>query len=242
MHAFHFGERGRELYGAHEAPAEPSPVAVVLCAAWGPEHLSGHQALRRLARVLVEEGMHAFRFDYAGTGDSAGDGSEVTLGSMVEDVEVAVEEAAALSQASEIHLVGLRLGGTVASLHASGSRDVTGAVLWDPVTDGDGYRAFLRRSAGGRVGEAWDVGGHLLGPEMQRELEELSLPSPPSRPWFRLGHGFVAEGSPVADLEDAGWTTEAYAEPPPWLEGADFGGTALPATTIARIARVVRDA
>ena len=74
MNLLFFGSSARQLFGAYHTP--PSTVAerggAVLCPSWGSEYQASHRILRRLATRLSESGYHVLRFDYYGTGDSAG--------------------------------------------------------------------------------------------------------------------------------------------------------------------------
>src|ERR1700744_4792050 len=53
----------------HDAPGTRG---VVLCNAFGHEAMWSHKSMRRLATQLARNGMPTLRFDYHGTGDSAG--------------------------------------------------------------------------------------------------------------------------------------------------------------------------
>lgn len=242
MHGFYFGDRHRQLYGAYDAPVQPSSRAVVICQPWGPEGLSGHQSLRRLARVLADNDVHAMRFDYYGTGDSAGNGSDTTLESMLADLDYAVEECADLSQLEQVWLVGVRLGGTLAAQYAPTAGAVSGVVLWDPIVDGPAYLDQLEQNAKGQVEGAWDVGGFLLSPEMRHQIADFALSDPPERGGGRPCHAFCFKSScDSAVLERAGYGVQVYNEPPPWLVHADFGSIAVPNATISAITEFLRD-
>jgi pimeloyl-ACP methyl ester carboxylesterase len=116
---------------------------VVICYPFGAEYLRAHRALKELAQRLAAAGFHALRFDYFGTGDSAGAAEEAVLEQWLEDVANAIEEAKAMSGATRLSLVGLRLGATLASLAASPRTDIGKVVLWDPVISGRSHLAEL---------------------------------------------------------------------------------------------------
>ena len=65
---------------------------------------------------LERAGMHTLRFDYLGTGDSAGDVEQASPAQWVADVKAAVEEIQGRLPASSVTLVGLRLGATLAAV------------------------------------------------------------------------------------------------------------------------------
>ena len=138
MNPFFFGTSAEPLFGVFH-PAKSStaqPVAVLLCCPLGWEQMRSHRAFRQLALLLSRAGFCVMRFDYYGTGDSAGDGESVSLEHCVADVEVAVEELQAMSGMSSVALVGLRMGASIAALAAQRIPGLSKVVLWDPVTDG----------------------------------------------------------------------------------------------------------
>ena len=65
--------------------------------------------------MLAASGWDTLRFDYYGTGDSAGDLIEANLGGWEKDIEWAIEEARATSGANRVALIGLRLGANLAA-------------------------------------------------------------------------------------------------------------------------------
>jgi pimeloyl-ACP methyl ester carboxylesterase len=146
---FYFGDSRRPLFGVHHPPrASSRGPGVVLCPPFGQESLRAHRSLRELAVRLADAGFPALRFDYRGSGDSAGEPEEARLEGWAEDVAAAVAEMRESTGQRRVALVGLRLGGSMAAL---GARLVGGAeslVLWEPVVDGAAYLAELRRAHG----------------------------------------------------------------------------------------------
>src|SRR4029077_6329596 len=71
--AFWFGPPDRRAFGWYHAPlGAPRDMAVVLCPSLGHESVCTHRAYRPLAEQLATLGFPVLRFDYHGTGDSAG--------------------------------------------------------------------------------------------------------------------------------------------------------------------------
>lgn len=135
MNCFHFGPSRRPLFGVYDAPGRMSRRGVVLCPAWGNEHLRAHKAMRRLAVLLADAGFHVLRFDYYGTGDSGGDTLDARPSEFAADARTAIEELRDVGGVTRVSLVGLRLGAMVAARAVAGRRDVDRVVLWDPVLD-----------------------------------------------------------------------------------------------------------
>jgi pimeloyl-ACP methyl ester carboxylesterase len=156
---YYFGPADRPLLGAlHQAARlRRSSVAVLLCNPMGEEATRAHRLYRVMASQIEHAGYAAMRFDYSGTGDSAGADAEATLDAWLSDIEFAVEELRAASGATQVFVVGLRVGGLLAALvERRGRVRFQHYVLWDPVVDGLGYlrelasahRAFMTDEIG----------------------------------------------------------------------------------------------
>ena len=141
MNLLFFGSSDRQLFGAYHAPVARVPArgAAVLCPPWGQEYIVCHRTLRRLATRLSERGFHVLRFDYYGTGDSAGEREEGDLSSWYADAELAVDELRDMSGQSNVACIGVRLGAVVAWRLGMNRPDVSTVVMWDPVVDGADY-------------------------------------------------------------------------------------------------------
>ena len=147
---FFFAPRNRvdnqQLYGVyHEPPTWPArEVGVVLCYPHGQEMLRSHRAFHFLAAQTAFAGFPTLRFDPAGSGDSAGDGAQMTLAGWIEDIRLAVEELRTRSGVGPVVLAGLRMGASAALLAANSLSDICGMVLWEPVINGANYLEELR--------------------------------------------------------------------------------------------------
>ncbi|MDX2205394.1 MAG: alpha/beta fold hydrolase [Hyphomicrobiaceae bacterium] len=146
MTPLYFGTGKRRLFGVLD-PAQArsgKSQAAVICYPWGSEYIFAHRALRHLARQLAARGFNVLRFDYYGTGDSAGEESEVRLAGWREDIAAAIEELKETCDARAVTLIGLRLGASLAAeVAALGRKDVTALVLWDPAVSGSEHLDML---------------------------------------------------------------------------------------------------
>ena len=107
----------------------------------GEEGRSAHRTFRRLAESLAEQGIVALRFDYDGTGDSAGlQDDPDRVASWLGSVEAARQFLLDLGT-PDVSAVGMRLGATLAGCQAAASTPFHSLVLWDPCLSG---RTFLR--------------------------------------------------------------------------------------------------
>ena len=145
MRPSYFGSSTRPLFGVlHEARGSRARPGAVLCPPFGQEALRAHRCLRELAARLAEAGFHALRFDYSGSGDSAGEPGEARLEAWIEDAVSAVAEIRDSTGEARVVLVGLRLGAAVAALAARRAGGAAALVMWEPVTNGAAHLAGLR--------------------------------------------------------------------------------------------------
>ncbi|AFT85947.1 alpha/beta fold hydrolase [Paraburkholderia phenoliruptrix] len=121
------------------------PHGVVLCYPFGYDALCTYRGMRRLAERLAARGIAVLRFDYPGTGDSAGDASEPgRWRAWIDSITKAVALLRQSTGVERVSLCGLRLGGTLAALAAQQLGDVDGLVLLSPVLSGKNYQRELR--------------------------------------------------------------------------------------------------
>lgn len=185
MRASFFGEKNRQLLGLHHAPDGRAKSIAVLCCHPGPqEYMRTYRAVKNMADGLSRAGIHVLRFDWSGTGDSAGHLRDATLDTWQEDLALAAEELLDLSGARKLAIVGLRLGASLAALAcAKGAVAARELLLWDPVVRGrdwlesawrahqwhlDQYRVELSPDPGALLGGA-------LSAAMRSDLESLDL-------------------------------------------------------------------
>jgi uncharacterized protein len=149
MNPFYFGTHERRLLGVYEAARRSKASrGVVLCHPWGAEYIHAYRAMRQLAKMLTANGIHTLRFDYFGTGDSAGGTTAGDIGGWEIDIQSAIEELKDTTGISRVSLIGLRLGATLAANVAVRADSlVNSLVLWDPIVSGAEYLTELHRGA-----------------------------------------------------------------------------------------------
>jgi alpha-beta hydrolase superfamily lysophospholipase len=137
-----FGPESRPLYGWVARPAGGvARGGVILCPPMGEEGRAAHRTFRRLAEELADAGIVALRFDYDGTGDSAGlQDDPDRVPSWLASIEAARQYLLDLG-APTVAAVGMRLGATMAAAQAAASAPFSSLVCWDPCLSG---RTFLR--------------------------------------------------------------------------------------------------
>lgn len=179
MNPILFGSRERPLFGVvSPACGQRRMRGIVICGPIGEEYQRAHRALRVLAQFLARDGHDVLRFDYFGTGDSAGEGFEMDMGGAVADAVSAVEEIGDVAAVTRCTLVGLRAGAAIAAQAANRVHQVDRVVLWDPVTDGEEYAASMLADATplpGNHGGGLNVRGFLFSRGLIEEIARIDV-------------------------------------------------------------------
>ena len=183
--AFYLNDDGRSLFAwLHTHRSEECfDHGVVICSPIGFEQLHAHRGLRHLADQLAHHQIPALRFDWHGTGDSAGDDSDPNrLTAWRANVHAAVSWMKTRCGCRQVSIVGLRMGATIASLSLNDAMDIENLVLWDPVTTGRSYvremtlidmMSEARPATGTDNDGTIDAAGFLLSRETTSETDEL---------------------------------------------------------------------
>ena len=181
-----FGPRHR-LFGWYHPAGGPTVAdcGVVICAPLGFEESCAHRALLHWARALADAGYPTLRFDYDGTGNSAGSDVDADrVAAWIASIGDASAQLRTLSGVQHIVLVGVRIGGTLA-MAAAERAGAHGLILFAAHASGRTYarevRAFRRlMRAGGADPEPNDatdgveqVAGFMLTAATMQELTAL---------------------------------------------------------------------
>lgn len=191
-----FGGTSRRMVGVLQqaSPTTPRRARYLLCRPMGLEAVRAASVFRVLSDRLAREGCEVLRFDYHGTGDSAGEEAAQTLAGWATDIQAAHQQLA-IDTSVPVHWFGMGLGANLA-LRAALATDTPPShlVLWEPILDGPAYtqallqshRAELSREFGhpwtrliqlGKVSEPslpGNVIGFNVGPPLAQELQALN--------------------------------------------------------------------
>ncbi len=241
MIPLYFGTAGEQLFGGYDPPkGAHRRQGVVVAYPWGQEYIRSHQTLRHLARLLATQGQHVLRFDYFGTGDSEGEGSDVTFSRCVETLRAAIDELNDMADIKEVALVGLRFGALVAAAAAASARSVSRLVLWDPVygesyahelLDGNSPPTILPLEQEGfpvtksLLDGLQATGAQPYASELPRVLVVDASPGSPVRPAVLAA--LKVGASEATELPGRGPTV--------WTEHGDFGAVGMPVDTLLEI-------
>ena len=98
-----------------------------------------YRLLVNFARGACSKGYYVLQFDYYGYGDSEGDAGEVTVESMLDDIESAYSLMLSQYSITENSLLGLRYGGTLAAQYSADKENIRNVILWSPIIDVKNY-------------------------------------------------------------------------------------------------------
>ncbi len=134
-----FGPTERPLFGfLHEGTGD---VGLVVCNPFGYEAVCAHRSLRHFASI----GVPAIRFDYDGTGDSAGDDRDPDrIGAWTRSIGHAIGALKKSTGVTKVVLLGVRLGALLAGAACAGRTDVESLIAIAPVVSGRAYARELK--------------------------------------------------------------------------------------------------
>ncbi len=214
MTATFFGRSDRQLLGIHhEARGKATrDYAALLCYPAAQEYLRAHWAFRRLAELLAREGISAFRFDYFGTGDSAGSSRAATAGDWVKDIHTAAAELRDVAGVQQLSLVGFRFGAVLAAEAVRTGLRVRDLVLWEPVVSGrahlreleelDRKKQAISRTPPRPTPGVTELLGVEITPALRESMERFELTAVPPAPAARTMLAVSEELPEYATLRD----------------------------------------
>jgi exosortase A-associated hydrolase 2 len=193
-----FSTATSRLFGVFHGTSESRKLPLLFCHPFGEEKLWTHRVFVTFARELERRGHPVLRFDYMGNGDSSGDFAASSVATVLADVNGAGEWLKERTGQSQIGLLGLRFGASVAATVAESRDDVACLIQWAPIVDGSRYlQELLRinlstqlavyrevrvdREAMAAVlasGATVNVDGYEISPAMAEQLQSLRLDQP----------------------------------------------------------------
>jgi alpha-beta hydrolase superfamily lysophospholipase len=198
-HPVYFGRSERPLFGwLHNAERAPAAsVGLVICSAFGDEAIRIQRTIRHLAEDAARMGIPALRFDYDGTGDSAGnDLDPERVHEWLGSIRFAAQSLQQWTGVERVCFAGIRLGALLAALAAlEPDAAAAGLIAIAPVVSGRAYvreLRLLRRAiqAKRNIAHTEDDGvletaGFLLSAQTQAALSAIDLTrleqAPPAR-------------------------------------------------------------
>lgn len=188
------------------------------------------------------------RFDYSGTGDSAGDPIGASVDGWKEDIGTAIQELKDSSGLKSVSLGGLRLGATLAAAVGMERDDVDAVVLWDPVLDGKSHLESLEMTDAeppSRPGHnngfqsslppgTLGSGGFPFTPALREQISALNLNQTTGRRGARV-EILVSSPEPALEALAAQWNEaglrsnyRCIPSEGDWAKGDRFGSALIP--------------
>jgi len=187
---FFINANQRQTYSVLQSPAPTNNngIGILIVPSLGNEQRRCQRPFRSMMHTLARDGYHLLRFDWQGTANSSGCTSELRdVAAWLDDLQ---EAAHRLSQSvDQIHLVSVRVGALLSSLHPLDELPIAAAYHWDPVFDGgqwlddmhqlqrgvcaDTFRFLFKRKQ--RVTSLHEFAGLTLHPELHQAIQALDL-------------------------------------------------------------------
>jgi len=195
---------GERIFGVLHLPASRPSAGVVMCHGFTGHKAETHRLFVHAARDFARHGLSVLRFDFRGSGDSAGEFREMTISREIADAQAALGylRSRAEVDADHVGVLGLSLGGCVAACLAGRQTQVKALVLWAAVAHPG--RSFEKLLPGFGGEEVLDMGGWGVGRAFLEEsrnmhpLEEVKGYRGPAL----IVHGSRDEAVPPSDAED----------------------------------------
>jgi exosortase A-associated hydrolase 2 len=250
------GSAGQLFLNTWQLSAGPIHGFVLIVPPFAEEMNRSRRMFGLVSQGLARCGLAAATLDLFGTGDSHGGFGEARIEIWLDDLKRALVELESAYGACR-GIIATRFGALL-SLHPDVATNARAerVVLWQPVTRGELlFTQFLRlRSAAGlratdpakrenvaqararlANGEALEVAGYVIAPELARDIDALALVAPGLQAsgklnWFDIGTARDQLGKDgeraVGELRSAGYQVEIE-----FVDAPQFW--ALPETTIA---------
>src|SRR5690606_11815242 len=258
---FHFGTDARRLFGMrHGAPSPraggkpllvPSPML--------QEGVACQRALWMLCEAIAARGGPGMRFDWYGTGESAGDALDVEWHGMQDDLHQAIRHLDA--SGTGVRILAFRSAGLPVLAAATAQARPVDLVLWDPVLRGDRMLDEWKRqhrvqlTAAGRYlreGRAVARADELLGFDVPPALldaiggldfRSLALPAGSRVQVIEWAGEAPDTDAMVETLQGAGVTVERVAlaadDRPTWDDPARFEAQVFPRRSVREVASLI---
>lgn len=174
---------GLTLRGMLHVPTEIPKKTPIVCIFHGftGNKMEQHFIFVKLSRMLESRGIASVRFDFNGSGESDGDFKDMTISKELEDANSILDYVKSLDfvDQSKIGIVGLSMGGAVASMLAGDRKEAIKALcLWAPagiMKDLMLQSQTLERTKALKEIGYTDIGGLLLGKEFINDLNKVDI-------------------------------------------------------------------
>lgn len=200
-----FASAGETVAAVLHVPESTPAPGVIMCHGFTGHKAETHRLFVHTARDFAAHGLAVLRFDFRGSGDSAGDFRDMTITREIEDARAALGFLAFRPEADgdRLGVLGLSLGGCVAACTAGRDERVKALVLWaalaHPTRLADRLREAFQGDAQVMDYSGWDIGRGLMeDADTLKPLEEVHAYRGPAL----ILHGTEDESVLPSDAED----------------------------------------
>jgi hypothetical protein len=199
-----FPSGGEQVVGMLQPPDRTPAPGLAMCHGFTGHKAETHRLFVKAARDFARHGLAVLRFDFRGSGDSAGEFREMTVSREIEDAGAAMDYLISRPEviADRVGILGLSLGGCVAACQAGMDPRVKALVLWAATAHPD--RIADRMAPEFKGTDVLDMNGWGLGRGFVedvmrvRPLDEVARYTGPSL----VVHGSNDETVPASDASD----------------------------------------
>jgi hypothetical protein len=199
-----FASHSQAIAGVLHVPDQPKAPGIIMCHGFTGNKSEAHRLFVAAARDLCAHGIAVLRFDFRGSGDSAGEFREMTISGEVADAVAALSYLISRPEVDgdRVGVLGLSLGGCVAACLAGRDQRVRALVLWAATAHPERIGERLASELG--AADVLDFSGWGLG---RGFIEDAAGVRPLSDAARYLGPALVVHGEkdqavPVADARD----------------------------------------
>jgi len=164
---------GEAIFGVIHLPEQIPAPGLIMCHGFTGHKAETHRLFVDTAREFCRHGLAVLRFDFRGSGDSAGEFREMTVSREIADARAALDFLASRSEvdAGRLGVLGLSLGGCVAACVAGREERVRALVLWAAVAHLSRLHQRLTPEFASK--DVLDMQGWALGRPFLEDLQQV---------------------------------------------------------------------
>jgi len=199
-----FTSQGQMVAGMLHLPERARAPGIIMCHGFTGHKAEAHRLFVNAARGFRDHGIAVLRFDFRGSGDSAGEFRDTTISAEIADAGAALDHLVSRPEvdAERVGVLGLSLGGCVAACLAGRDSRVKALVLWAATAHPERITERLASNFGGA--DLLDFSGWGLGRAFMEDAPQVRPLADAAR---YAGPALVVHGSddqsvPAADASD----------------------------------------
>jgi len=199
-----FTSQDQMIAGMLHLPDQPKAPGIIMCHGFTGHKSEAHRLFVSAARDFCDYGIAVLRFDFRGSGDSAGEFRDMTISGEIADAGAALSYLISRPEVAgdRVGVLGLSLGGCVAACLAGRDKRVRALVLWAATAHPERIGEWLAPDIGSANVldfSGWGLGrGFIEDAPNVRPLADAARYTGPAL----VVHGEKDQAVPVADARD----------------------------------------